>query len=438
MDESENRSFSLRHSVYIDSIRCFFVFYILVGLPSGLQVRFLPIYFRTHGMSLAQVGLYRLLVLPWLLKGLWATHIGRETDVRIWLKTSLLLLVLLCVFAAQFPPTATVPVVIFLFLFNLITSVQDTAVDSLILDAFTPSQLLMGNVAQSVGERVGSIISGGVFSWYMNYLSWSGVFYIMATMYMFGLLISHLLLPEWYSMRSAGADQQSQNHNENPSTNVDRTSSSRLSLTVVTTRETLHQVSPWMVVFVLIYKIGEVGVLNLFPLFLVDKGIDASDVGFWMGIVGQVVSILGSTATVFYSFSSLLGPLTVLMGIRATCTVISWAAVVYWDVDPRICFGSGVISLLMVALTGGAITTCTQTLLMQLSQLAPRLERPKHYALYSFGELLAKLLFAAFVGALAQVTSYQSAFAIFSFSSVVIVPYVLLAPENIRIRMNNT
>jgi len=34
--------------------------------------------------------------------------------------------------------------------------------------------------------------------------------------------------------------------------------------------------------------------MNLVPLFLIDKHIPASQVGFWTGIVGQVISIGGS------------------------------------------------------------------------------------------------------------------------------------------------
>ncbi|GFO14790.1 major facilitator superfamily domain-containing protein 3 [Plakobranchus ocellatus] len=302
----ERTSLGVRYSLYIHSVRCFFVFYILVGLPNGFQVRFLPIYFRTHGMSLAEVGMYRLLVLPWLLKGMWTAYIGRNTDVRVWLKTSLFLLVLLCLGAAQFPPTATLPVVIVLFLFNLITSVQDTAVDTLILDAFTPSQMLMGNVAQAVGERVGSVISGGIFSWYIGLLTWSSVFYIMAAMYFFGFMISHLLLPDWNTAQAGNPDlmQVESTTGRAPSNTVSHSTSnaqSRPSLSDSAKRFYNHA-SIWMLVFVLFYKIGEVGVLNLYPLFLVDQGIKASEIGLWMGIIGQAVAVIGSTATAFFRF----------------------------------------------------------------------------------------------------------------------------------------
>ena len=245
----------LRRSVYLDTVRCFFIFYILVGLPNGFQVRFLPLFFRSHGMPLAQVGMYRLLVLPWLLKGVWAAYIGRHTDVRVWLKSSLFMLVVLCIAAAQFSPTETLPVVVVLFLLNLITSVQDTAVDTLILDIFSPSQLLMGNVAQAVGERIGSIISGGIFAWCIDILSWSAVFYIMAAMYGFGLLTSHLLLPDWRSSRSA--DQPPLQRAEDRDSDIDLRISFASDVSVVdTAKKFWSHASAWMFIFVMFYKIG--------------------------------------------------------------------------------------------------------------------------------------------------------------------------------------
>lgn len=39
---------------------------------------------------------------------------------------------------------------------------------------------------------------------------------------------------------------------------------------------------------------GEQGALNMMPMFLIDHGMIAADVGVWTGVVGQAVSIAGS------------------------------------------------------------------------------------------------------------------------------------------------
>ena len=41
---------------------------------------------------------------------------------------------------------------------------------------------------------------------------------------------------------------------------------------------------------------GEQGALNMLPHFLLDQQVEPVDVNFWTGIVGQILSIVGSVA----------------------------------------------------------------------------------------------------------------------------------------------
>ena len=54
--------------------------------------------------------------------------------------------------------------------------------------------------------------------------------------------------------------------------------------------------TPAMVVFLLVYKLGEMGAMNMLPLMLLDHGMPLAAVGFWTGVVGQVFSIVGSSS----------------------------------------------------------------------------------------------------------------------------------------------
>lgn len=50
----------------------------------------------------------------------------------------------------------------------------------------------------------------------------------------------------------------------------------------------------WLAFYVLFYKLGEQGLVSMFPLFLVDNGYSASTTGMVSGVFGQVFSIVGS------------------------------------------------------------------------------------------------------------------------------------------------
>ena len=50
----------------------------------------------------------------------------------------------------------------------------------------------------------------------------------------------------------------------------------------------------WMIVYVLIYKLGEQGMIAILPMLLLDQGVSSSDTAMLSGVVCQCCSILGS------------------------------------------------------------------------------------------------------------------------------------------------
>ena len=45
---------------------------------------------------------------------------------------------------------------------------------------------------------------------------------------------------------------------------------------------------------IVLLRTGEQGALSMMPLFLLDNQVDPTELTFWTGVVGQVVSICGS------------------------------------------------------------------------------------------------------------------------------------------------
>jgi MFS family permease len=61
------------------------VLYLAQGLPYGVVSRVWPVYFRSHGVSLAEIGLLGLVALPWSWKPLWAPLVDRFGARRAWI-----------------------------------------------------------------------------------------------------------------------------------------------------------------------------------------------------------------------------------------------------------------------------------------------------------------------------------------------------------------
>src|SRR5260221_14089760 len=66
------------------------VLYFAEGFPFGIVVDNLPVYFRTHGVSLEQIGLMSLLGAPWTFKVLWSPLVDRFGTRQQWIVACLM------------------------------------------------------------------------------------------------------------------------------------------------------------------------------------------------------------------------------------------------------------------------------------------------------------------------------------------------------------
>ena len=123
-----------------------------------MQSRFLPIYLRTQGMSLTNLGFFKILLIPWALKILWAPLVDNYATKRTWLLASLAALALSCILATFITPRQIVGLCVVVFCLNLFASTQDIAVDGIAIQILSPEELGAGNTVQVVGYKVGVII----------------------------------------------------------------------------------------------------------------------------------------------------------------------------------------------------------------------------------------------------------------------------------------
>lgn len=70
-----------------------FLLYFIQAMPYGFQSRYLPLIMRKQGVSLTNLGLYKLLLIPWILKVFIAAFIVEKYKTkRFWLLFSMFLL----------------------------------------------------------------------------------------------------------------------------------------------------------------------------------------------------------------------------------------------------------------------------------------------------------------------------------------------------------
>lgn len=223
--------------------------YFLQGLPYGLQSRFLPIYFRSHGMSLTDISMFKLLLIPWMCKALWAPFVDRYGTKKSWLTWSMIGLIITCLLGTFTSPEHILELAVILFLFNVITSTQDIAVDGIAIQVLTSSELGYGNIAQVVGYKFGAIFSGGVLTWLSDYLEWTILFLCLALIYTFSLLFTQIFIhPE--PRVSLDHESVKKEHSKTETTWLEDIKSTVKQ--IFSTPGTL-----WIMMFVIVYKLGK-------------------------------------------------------------------------------------------------------------------------------------------------------------------------------------
>uniref|UniRef100_T1J909 Major facilitator superfamily (MFS) profile domain-containing protein n=1 Tax=Strigamia maritima TaxID=126957 RepID=T1J909_STRMM len=432
----------------ITKVSFLLMLYFVQGLPFGLQEKFLPIYFRVKGYDYTRIFFFRLIHLPWMCKMLWAPFVDQIENKRKCVAITLFLLTLCNLLASYMDPDNCMRIAAAMLLINFVVSFQDVALDTLALTILSDSELGQGNSAQVIGYKLGMTVGSGGFAYMTFQWGLQSVFLLMAVMQLWAL--GGFILSKAFKKPSVGifpipllsvaasketwnkASKQSlQNELKQRKSNLSESqfpaeppmclsavfprnisppkSASRNFLSSQYSYTRLFQIrgTPWLIFFVLTYKLGEAGVLSMFPLFLVDAGIQEDIVFWWNGIVGHLASILGSIVggqlssnrnTIFQNlvyfcivrFALILFLTLVVLGTNEP----------FQDHRDSIKLMCSLMCLTFLSFVSGLITTITFTLMMMSSQKAPRNYQAFYYSALSTMEVAGKLAFIIGMGPL--------------------------------------
>jgi MFS transporter, PAT family, beta-lactamase induction signal transducer AmpG len=143
------------------------------GFPFGLINETVPIYLRTHGASLVDIGHLAKLSLPWSLKWLWAPLVDRHGARRHWIAVCLAgLAVLTFGFGTLDVGTLGSEFWIVLVLMVMLSATQDIAIDAYTIQSTTTRELGVANSVRITLYRVAMLMAGGLLVWLAGRLGW--------------------------------------------------------------------------------------------------------------------------------------------------------------------------------------------------------------------------------------------------------------------------
>lgn len=269
-----------------------FSLYWAQGLPVGFMTHALPVILRAQGVSLAHIGGFGLLMLPWSIKIFWAPWVDRHALSRLghyrsWiLPTQFLTVGTLCILS--FFPIQALDQPLYLFAFfislllmNLTGATQDIATDALAVNLLQHDQQHWGNTFQVIGSRLGFIVGGGAVLWCLDWLTWQPTFLLLAALVFLNTL-PVLLFKEPKHAAYSG-------HQHKPS-QQNLVIKIKAYLSYFSQNKELRS---WLVVLIT-FKVADGLAGPLLKPLMVDMGLSFTQIGVYITMLGAVAALAGA------------------------------------------------------------------------------------------------------------------------------------------------
>lgn len=258
------------------------------GLPLFLTSRTLQVWMKEENVDLGAIGLFSLVGLPYSLKFLWSPILDRFVPPflgrrRGWLVVTQLGLLLAIAAIALQRPSQELPVLQLLAINALIiaflSATQDIAGDAYRTDVLEPQELETGASLWVLGYRLALLVTSFLALVLADYVPWPVVYLLMAVLMAVGIVTS------FWAPEPMLRSQAPQSLND----------AVYLPFQEFFQRLGLGKGS-LILVFILLYKVGDALVGNMANPFLVDINFSKTEIGTIQGGMGFLATTVGVLA----------------------------------------------------------------------------------------------------------------------------------------------
>ncbi|WOJ96510.1 AmpG family muropeptide MFS transporter [Congregibacter brevis] len=166
------------------------------GMPLYVLVQLLPAWLHDAGVSLADIGLFALVGIPYNWKFLWAPLMDRYVPLalgrrRAWMLVfQVALLVGIGAMGMINPAVSTSSVAVLAFIVAFFSASQDVAIDAYRRELLPDGELGLGNAVHVQAYRIASLVPGSLSLILADLLPWSSVFWITGAFMSVGILMT--------------------------------------------------------------------------------------------------------------------------------------------------------------------------------------------------------------------------------------------------------
>jgi len=253
------------------------------GLPLYLLLQLLPAWLRSEGLDLKTIAAFAFMQLPYTWKFIWAPLMDRYNLIaplgrrRSWmLLTQIALLVAIAAYGFYQPTLDIKTIAVISTLVALFSASQDIVIDAFRREILSDHELGLGNSIHVNAYRVAGLVPGSLALILADHMAWSSVFWIVALFMLPGIAMT-LLVKEPQSAVS-------------PKT---------LRASVIEPFQEFIRRAGWqhaalVLLFILLYKLGDSMATALATPFYIDMGFSKTDIGTIAKGSGLAMQIAGA------------------------------------------------------------------------------------------------------------------------------------------------
>ncbi|KZL22649.1 MFS transporter [Pseudovibrio sp. WM33] len=290
--------------------------YVAQAIPVYLVAAAMPAIFRAQGISLVSIGSMALLMLPWVVKFLWAPIVDRYSIPalgrrRSWIIPMQLISVGIITYLSTLNVAEQLHILFpLLMVLALSSSTQDIATDGFAVEHLAPKDQPLGNAVQG-GSVAAGVLIGGSLSLFLHDL-WGWSFALKTAAGLSFLTLLPLLFFKENPRKDKGVDGESK-----PRPSI---------IGFVKRNNTLM-----LLFFALLFRLPEGLVKGVEQAFLVDFGFSLSQIGMVSGGAAACVGLGGSAiAVVLIKRAGLMQFLWFIGTLRTLC-FLGYASVALLD-----------------------------------------------------------------------------------------------------------
>ncbi len=284
------------------------------GLPLYLLFQLLPAWLRTEGIDLKTIAVFSLIQLPYTWKFIWAPLMDRYNLIalmgrrRSWmLATQIALFATIVAYGFFDPKLSITSIAIISTLVALFSASQDIVIDAFRREILSDEELGLGNSIHVNAYRISGLVPGSLALILSDHLPWSSVFWIVALFMLPGILMT-LFASEPHRAEAP---------------------KSLYASVVEPFTEFIGRAgwkhAAWVLLFILLYKLGDSMATALATPFYIDMGYSNTDIGTIVKGSGLAMQILGGFIGGFWMLKVGINRGLWVFGVAQLVTILGFA-----------------------------------------------------------------------------------------------------------------